>query len=267
MHDHVRVIDQRVHRAAVEDVAAHVGDLLPAALARVERPARHAHDPSHLTRALERPDHRLADLASRAGDRDRQALTAARTLGHPIVSIASACGRCAIRSTAPYAWWRARAPRVSLRRPERQLVPRRRRTVLLRPRGRALARAAARAAVLRAQPRAALARVLQQPARRLSGGLLPVAADLRRVCRGGRLQRDRPRARGRHHQAVPDALLDPRLALSDDRLGVLRRVRLRRLRRRARADLRVHPGRLPEAARLLETRARSTSPTWPSTSA
>ena len=93
----------------------------------------------------------------------------------------------------------------------------------------------------------------QQPARRLPRRRLPVAADLGRVLRGRRLQQRRARARRRRDQAVPDALVDPGLALSDRRRGVLRRVDLRRVRGRARADLRVHAGRLPQAAGLLET--------------
>ena len=96
---------------------------------------------------------------------------------------------------------------------------------------------------------------------------LPVAADLGRLLRRRRLQQRRPRARRRRDQAVPHALLDPRLALSDGRGRVLRGVDLRRDRGRARADLRLHPGRLPEAARLLQTELLRHLLSSPSTSA
>jgi hypothetical protein len=73
MHDHVGIRDERSHGGRIEHVAATVGDLLPAARRRVERPARHAHDLSDLARALERRDHRLPDLPCGAGDRNREA--------------------------------------------------------------------------------------------------------------------------------------------------------------------------------------------------
>ena len=104
--------------------------------------------------------------------------------------------------------------------------------------------------------------LLQQPARRLPGlgyqwrriwGAYFAAVGFNNVV---------PGARRRHHQAVPRALLGPGLELSDGRRRVLRGVDVRRQRRRARADLRVHAGRLPKAAGLLQARARSTSPTW-----
>ena len=60
------------------------------------------------------------------------------------------------------------------------------------------------ALLLRRLPDAALARVLQHPARRLPGRALPVAAHLGRLLRRLRLQQRRPRARRRRHQAVPD---------------------------------------------------------------
>ena len=102
------------------------------------------------------------------------------------------------------------------------------------------------------EPHAALARVLPQPARRLSRGELPVAAHLGRIRRGGGLQQRRARPRGGHHQAVPHTQLDPRLLLPHGRRRLLRGGRLRRVRRRVRAHLRLLPGRLSQAARLLK---------------
>ena len=75
--------------------------------------------------------------------------------------------------------------------------------------------AGAGAAVLRPQPDPALARLLPQPARCLSGRLLPVAPRVGRVLRGGRIQQRRPGARWGRDQAVPHPLVDSGLALSD----------------------------------------------------
>ena len=75
---------------------------------------------------------------------------------------------------------------------------------------------------------------------------VPVAAHLGRVLRGGGLQQRRAGAWGGHHQAVPDALLDPGLDLSDGGGRVLRGVDLRRERGRDGADLRVHQGVFPK---------------------
>ena len=68
--DDVGLLDQRVDRVAVEDVAAPVFDLLPAVGGDVERAARHADHPLDLGHALERGEEGLADLPGRAGDGD-----------------------------------------------------------------------------------------------------------------------------------------------------------------------------------------------------
>ena len=61
--------------------------------------------------------------------------------------------------------------------------------------------------------------------------------------------------------------LDPELDLLGDRRGVLRGVRLRRLDGHLHPDLRLHPGRLPQAAGLLQARTPSTSASSPRTRA
>src|SRR5947207_5057570 len=95
----------------------------------------------------------------------------------------------------PYAWDRGRPDRLNVDRSQPERLLRRRREVLLRPGGSPLAHAAARARLLRAEPDAAGAGLLQQPARRLSCRALPVLAHLGRVLRGRGLQQRRPGAR------------------------------------------------------------------------
>jgi hypothetical protein len=57
VHDDIRVARPEARpRRRVEHVAAPVGDLLPAARRRIERPPRHAEHAPHLGRALERRD-------------------------------------------------------------------------------------------------------------------------------------------------------------------------------------------------------------------
>src|ERR1700722_192992 len=148
---------------------------------------------------------------------------------------------------APYARGCAHAARVSLDRPEPQLVLRCGGAVLLGPRRGPLGGAGARPAVLRAEPDVALAGVLPQPARGLSRGGVSVEEGVGGLLRGGGLQQRGPRAWGGRDQAVPDPQLDPGLYLSDGRGGVLRGVGLRRESRGVRADLRVHPGGVPQA--------------------
>ena len=87
-----------------------------------------------------------------------------------------------------YAWGSARAHRVNLDQREPERVRRSGRTVLLGPGGGPLGRPGARPAVLRVELDTALARLLSQPARRLSSGQIPVAADMGRLLCGGRLQ-------------------------------------------------------------------------------
>ena len=70
--DDVGVLDQRLDRVAVEDVAAPVFGLLPALRAEVEGAPRHADHPLDLGRALQGGDERPADLPGRAGDCDGQ---------------------------------------------------------------------------------------------------------------------------------------------------------------------------------------------------
>ena len=109
------------------------------------------------------------------------------------------------------------------------------RDVLLEPRGPQLGAAAARAAVLRRLPDAALARALQ----RRAGGLPDRARALaRRVGRLRRRRRHQPGlpARRRHARAVlPHAHLDPGVELPGDHRRDLDRARVRLGREPARA--------------------------------
>ncbi len=73
VHDHVGVLHQVRHGLPVEHVPAPVGHLLPAPRRGVERPPRHPRHAPHLAGALERRDHRLADLPGGTGDRDGEA--------------------------------------------------------------------------------------------------------------------------------------------------------------------------------------------------
>src|SRR2546421_1380991 len=153
----------------------------------------------------------------------------------------------------PYAWDRGRPARLNLDRSQPHRLLRRRLAVLRRTGGGPLAATPARARLLRPEPDAARARLLQQPARRLPRRSVSVLAHLGRLLRCRRLQQRRPGPRRRRHQALSNALLDPRIAIPHRRGRLLRRVHLRRHRRRAGARLRLHPGRLPQASQLLET--------------
>ena len=148
----------------------------------------------------------------------------------------------------------ASAARVGLDRRQHHVVLRRRRAVLLRPRGRALGHAAARAAVLRAEPHAALARLLQQPARRLPGGRFQWRRIWGAYFAAVGFNNVVPARGGDVIKLFLTRSLDPRLELSDGRRGLLRGVDLRCHRRHLRADLRLQPGRLSQAARLLQAR-------------
>ncbi|CAA9528771.1 MAG: hypothetical protein AVDCRST_MAG13-3974, partial [uncultured Solirubrobacteraceae bacterium] len=144
------------------------------------------------------------------------------------------------------------------RRPPRPRRARRRpgelpglRRVLLRQPGPDPGRLArARAAGLRDLPLPAGARVLPHPARRLSRRAHRLPADLGRLRRRLRLQQRHPGARRGRHQALPHAPERPALELPGDRRGLRGRARLRRRDGRLHPELRLLPGRLPQAAGL-----------------
>src|SRR5207302_3582258 len=93
--------------------------------------------------------------------------------------------------------------RLVLPGPEPELVLRRRREVLLGPRGGALGRAAGGPGLLWGEPDAALAGLVSHPSRRLSGAALPVAAHLGRLLRRGRVRQRGSNPARRCAQAIP----------------------------------------------------------------
>jgi hypothetical protein len=71
--DDVGALDERLHRRAIEHVAAPVLGPLPAVRRGIERAPGHPDDALDLARALERADERPSEVARRAGDGDREA--------------------------------------------------------------------------------------------------------------------------------------------------------------------------------------------------
>jgi hypothetical protein len=68
----VDAVEQRRQRAAVEDVATPVGDLLPALGRRIERPPRHPPHLPHFLPSLQLGEQGQSDLPRRPGNRDFQ---------------------------------------------------------------------------------------------------------------------------------------------------------------------------------------------------
>ena len=115
-----------------------------------------------------------------------------------------------------------------------------------------LGRAAARAGAVRAVPAAALARAVQRAAGRVSGRADPLARRVGGVHGRLRDQQRVPARRRQHRAAVPDPGGDPASSYPTVAAALSTGVIFDWFMGAARDVLRVHPGRVPQAARLLE---------------